>query len=107
MKLLLSSMKTLIESEDYSESRIKNSVPASFPAIGRFSPVYNPYWMQENPRTCTCHWRVSEQFSDSEAACGTIGNSHRWVSERPNNLSEEGLSSKNFKLKFLHKQHKN
>jgi hypothetical protein len=34
-------------SEDGYESRIKISIPASFPAIGRFSPVFIPYWMQE------------------------------------------------------------
>ncbi len=92
MKMLLSSLKTLTNSEDCSESRIKISVSASFPAIGRFSTVYKPYWMQENSRKCTCHWRLSEQFSDSLAAFGTIVNSHRWVSESPNNLTEEGLS---------------
>jgi hypothetical protein len=33
-------------SEDCSESRIKISVQASFCAIGRFYPVFTPYWMQ-------------------------------------------------------------
>jgi hypothetical protein len=30
-------------SEDYSESPIKIPVPASFPSIGRFSPVFTSY----------------------------------------------------------------
>jgi hypothetical protein len=45
--ILLSSVKTLTNSEDFSECRIKGSVLASFPAIGRFSPVFTPYWMLE------------------------------------------------------------
>ncbi len=41
-------------SSDCSESRIKIFVPASFPSIGRFSPVFTtPYWMQEN-------WKIRE-----------------------------------------------
>ncbi len=43
IKVLLSSMKTIsnLNSEDCSKSRIKISVTASFPAIGRFSPVFS------------------------------------------------------------------
>jgi hypothetical protein len=47
IKILPSSTKTLTNTEDCSESRIKISVPASIPAIGRLSPVFIPYWMQE------------------------------------------------------------
>jgi hypothetical protein len=42
IKILLSSMKTFTNSEDGFESRIKISVPASFPAIDRFSLLFTP-----------------------------------------------------------------
>ncbi len=59
-------------SVDYSESRIKISVLASFPAIGRFfSSDYPLLDAGENPENaqCTCHWRLSVF---SEAAFGTM-----------------------------------
>jgi hypothetical protein len=40
-------MKTITNSEDFSESRIKMYVLASFPATGRFSPMIPPLKMQE------------------------------------------------------------
>jgi hypothetical protein len=43
-------MKTLTNSEDCSESCIRIYVPASFPAIGRFSPLFTSYWMQDGFR---------------------------------------------------------
>jgi hypothetical protein len=53
IKILLSSKKALTYSEDCSESPIKIYVLASFPAIGRFSPVFSPYWKQEKSAKCT------------------------------------------------------
>jgi hypothetical protein len=46
-KSFLSFTKILTYSENFSENLIKNYVPASILAIGRFSPVFTPSWMQE------------------------------------------------------------
>ncbi len=41
-----------------SGSRIIISVPASLSAIGQFTPVSTPHWMEENPLNCTVHLGV-------------------------------------------------
>jgi hypothetical protein len=71
IKILLSSKKAFTNSENCSESPIKIYVLASFPAIGRFSPVFFPYRNQEKSAKCTFHQRLSEQ-TGSQAAFGTI-----------------------------------
>jgi hypothetical protein len=65
-------MKTLTHDEYCSKSRIKILVLASFPAIGQFAPVFTSYGCRKNPRKCTFHWRLSEQFSRSQAAFETL-----------------------------------
>ncbi len=85
-KILLSSMKKPSSSADCSESRIKISVPASFPSIGQFLQGLSLL----DAGKCTFNWRLSEQFSESQAALGTIV--FRWVSESQNKLSEDCFS---------------
>jgi hypothetical protein len=58
MKFLLASLKTLTNSKSCSESRIKFLFMLSFALIGQFSLVY-------------IHFRLSEQFSESQAGFGT------------------------------------
>jgi hypothetical protein len=58
--ILFSSVKTL--SENFSESRIKSSVLASFPAIGRFSPLFTPHWMLE--KSAKMYRRLRNNFHD-------------------------------------------
>jgi hypothetical protein len=58
MKFLLASLKTITNSKNCSESRIKFQVRLSFALTGPFFPVY-------------IHSRLSEQFSGSEAVYGT------------------------------------
>jgi hypothetical protein len=58
MKFLLASLKTLIDSENCSESRIKFLFRLSFALIGQFFPVY-------------IHSRLSEQFSGSQSGYET------------------------------------
>ncbi len=60
--ILNSSMKTLTISENFSESHIKSCVLASFPAIGRFSPVFTPYWMLE--KSAKMYRRLWNNFLD-------------------------------------------
>jgi hypothetical protein len=57
-EVLLVSLKTLTDSENCSESRIKFLFRLSFALIGQFFPVY-------------IHSRLSEQFSGSQAGYGT------------------------------------
>jgi hypothetical protein len=47
IKILLASMKTLINFKDWSGSRVIISLPASLSVIGQFSPVSSRDWIQE------------------------------------------------------------
>ena len=58
MKILLASLKTLTDSENCSESRIKFLFRLSFPLIGNFFLAY-------------IHSRLSEKFSELQAGFET------------------------------------
>ncbi len=65
-------MKTLTNSEDCSESRIKMYVLASFPATGRFSPMLPPIKMQEKSAKIFISSSAFVTISGSQVAFGTF-----------------------------------
>ncbi len=78
-------MKRLTYFEECSESCIKISVLAFFPAISRLTPV-SLIGCRKYLHKCTFHWRLSEQFSGAK--------SHRLIAECQNKLFEEGVCKK-------------